>query len=248
MDPRTTRGFLNNNPGNMDRVKPPSEPWQGEIRDTNDKRLTGFQLHELLAGRFCVFVSAEWGIRAMVRNLMAYERAGWDTIREIIEHWAPSNENNTTAYIDAVCQRSGLRPDDFISMSDYKTAYAIVDAIIRHECGGMPYTGKEIEDGLRLAGVVKPAGSSSTAKAAMLATTATVAQPALPALQETLQEIVDSIAPLTDMSQIFAYVFLGLKVVLALVTIAGVVWMVRERFGRTERDAKIDPNPTPNGI
>ena len=30
MDPRQTRGFLNNNPGNMDRGEP---PWNGEVRD-----------------------------------------------------------------------------------------------------------------------------------------------------------------------------------------------------------------------
>ena len=52
MDPRKSRGFLNNNPGNVDRS---ADVWQGEIRDPADPRLTDFQRNELVKGRFAVF-------------------------------------------------------------------------------------------------------------------------------------------------------------------------------------------------
>jgi hypothetical protein len=68
IDRYKARGFLNCNPGNMDRADP---PWLGEIRDValcvNDG-----QRMELTHGRFCVFSDAQHGIRAMVENLRAY--------------------------------------------------------------------------------------------------------------------------------------------------------------------------------
>jgi hypothetical protein len=244
--PRQTRGFLNNNPGNMNRSA--GEPWQGEIRDSNDKRLSGFQVHELLAGRFCVFASAEWGIRALVRNLQAYQAAGWDTISMMIDHWAPPNENDTTAYKQAVSQKTGIGLYDRLDMKVYANAHAVVDAIIRVECNGMPYEGKELEDGLRLAGVVRPAGSSSTAKGAAIASAATVAQPLLGTLQQPIQDTVDALSPLSDtapwIQQALAYGHLALTVI----AVAGVLWMLKERFSRADRDKKIDPNPTEVGV
>ena len=86
MDPKSTRGFLNCNPGNMDRGEP---PWNGEIRDLAHCA-NEVQKGELVHGRFCVFVDAPHGIRAMVKNLWAYhDRLGCRTIRDYINRWAP---------------------------------------------------------------------------------------------------------------------------------------------------------------
>jgi len=95
IDPKQTRGYLNNNPGNMDRGDP---PWNGEIRDIA-KCQNDIQRGELSHGRFCVFESAEMGIRAMAKTLLAYhDRLGCRSIRDYINRWAPPNENNTEAY------------------------------------------------------------------------------------------------------------------------------------------------------
>jgi hypothetical protein len=67
MDPKEQRGYLNHNPGNIDRS---ADNWQFEIKDPNDPRLTPFQVHELTYGRFCVFADAVHGIRAMAKNLL----------------------------------------------------------------------------------------------------------------------------------------------------------------------------------
>lgn len=248
MDPRTTRGFLNNNPGNLDRAA--GEPWQGEIRDSHDSRLTAFQANELTAGRFAVFASPEWGIRAMAKNLQAYQRSGFKTVRQMIDRWAPPSENNTVAYIQAVAERIGQSADTPIEMTDYKAAAAVIDAIIRVECAGMPYAGKELEDGLRLAGVVKPVGitTSTTAKGATVASTATVGTAALSALQQPIQQTADSLAPFAGTTQTVDHILLGLKLALGAIALIGVGIMVWERIKRERRDQAIDPNPTVVGV
>lgn len=244
MNPRETRGFLNANPGNMDRAQ--GEPWQGEIRDPADPRLTDFQRKELTAGRFAVFASAEWGIRALVRNLMAYQRSGWFTINTMIDHWAPPNENNTAAYKARVSASTGKGLDEPIDMAVYAVAYAMADAIINVECGGMPYGPDVLEDGLRLAGVVKPVGvtTSRTAMAGTVATGATVGTTALGALQDPLQQAADQLSPFAGTSHWIDRIILGLKIGLAVIAVIGIGVMVYERVKRERRDQKIDPNPT----
>lgn len=148
--PKETRGFLNNNPGNMDRSEP---PWNGEIRDvslcTND-----VQRRELTRGRFCVFVSPVMGIRAMAKNLLAYNsRLGCRSVRDYINRWAPPIENNTEAYIQNVARRIGVSADETIAIRDRNVMAALIDGIIRVECAGMPYEGNEIEDGIKEAGL-----------------------------------------------------------------------------------------------
>ena len=150
MDPRQTRGFLNNNPGNMDRGEP---PWNGEIRDPA-RCANELQRSELVHGRFCVFVDAPHGIRAMVHNLWAYhDRLGCRTIRDYINRWAPPNENNTAGYIARVAASVGTDSDAEVDIHDRRIVGAVVNGIINVECAGMPYNGDEIDQGLALAGV-----------------------------------------------------------------------------------------------
>ena len=149
MDPKETRGYLNKNPGNMDRSEP---PWDGELRDVTDPLLTPFQVHELQYGRFCVFVDAQHGIRAMAKNILAYYATGLNSVNQIIGKWAPPTENNTTAYINRVCLTLGVVPNSAIDPRQRKVMRELVVAIISVECGGNPYT-TEIDEGLTLAGI-----------------------------------------------------------------------------------------------
>ncbi|MDP2332421.1 MAG: hypothetical protein Q8M19_17165 [Reyranella sp.] len=253
MDPRKSRGFLNNNPGNIDRG---AELWQGEIRDPADPRLTDFQRGELTKGRFCVFVSPLMGIRAMARNLFAYtDRAGLCEIADLINRWAPPIENNTSAYVDAVAKRLGVPANTCVNLRDYKVLHAIVDAIIRHECGGMPYAGSEIEDGLRLAGVVKPVGvtTSKTATSLTVSSGATIAgvgvevaqdsmhpatdvQATVTAVQEPLRQTAEGLAPFAGTSPAIAQALFWLKIVLAVIAIVGIAVAAWERVKRARRD------------
>lgn len=57
---------------------------------------------------FCVFDTMVNGFRAAFKNLYSYYLRDWITISKIIEHWAPSSENDTNAYIAFVCEKTGL--------------------------------------------------------------------------------------------------------------------------------------------
>lgn len=153
MDPRQTRGYLNNNPGNIDRAAPPY--WDGEIRDVNDPRLTAFQRKELVEGRFCVFTRAHYGLRALAKNLLAcHDRLGDSTVPQYIGHWAPpSDNNNTAAYIAAVCAEAGVSLYDVINIRDRRVLKAVMHGIVRVECAGVPYSDDQFDEAITAAGV-----------------------------------------------------------------------------------------------
>lgn len=141
------RGLRNNNPGNIDRQ--PGVRWQGMA--ANQSR----------DSRFVVFRSPDWGIRAIARVLITYQdkrqaRDGSriDTIQEIIDRWAPSVENDTSAYARHVARLTGIGVDETLDVYDYATMYALVQAIIVHENGMQPYSPEMITRGLELAGIV----------------------------------------------------------------------------------------------
>ena len=74
-------------------------------------------------------------------------------VATIIARWAPSNENNTAAYIAAVAGSMKVDPDIHLDVSDYSQLYPLVDAIIRHENGRNIYPRTTMDAGLALAGV-----------------------------------------------------------------------------------------------
>lgn len=239
MDPRTTRGFLNNNPGNIDRS---NQPWNGEIRDARDPRLGEFQRNELLNGRFCVFPAPEWGIRALALNLRAYQdRLGLRSIRAMISKWAPPNENNTEGYIQRVAATLKVSPDAPVDMREYKTAFQMCDAIIRVECGGMPYYGHEIEDGLRLAGVLPPVtvAASNTVRGSAAAVTGT----GVSAAADQLQAAAATLEPAAQQSHWVLYLLLALKILGGIAVLVGIGLVLYERFGRHRRDEEIEQVP-----
>jgi hypothetical protein len=74
-----------------------------------------------------------------------------DTVAEIIRRWAPSNENNTAAYIAAVCKSTGFGPDQPIDVTDKEVMEELVIAICRQENGRVSYPLDVIEDGVQRA-------------------------------------------------------------------------------------------------
>lgn len=139
MDTSIPRGIRNNNPGNIDRT---NINWQGMAAHQDDPR-------------FIVFRGPEWGIRAIARILLNYwANDGCKTIRQIINRWAPPEENDTDAYIADVANRSSLHADDMCDVRNVGTMSALVEAIIRHENDGQqPYSQAIIQQGLALAGI-----------------------------------------------------------------------------------------------
>lgn len=129
------RGIRNNNPGNLEYSK--TNPWVGQTGDD---------------GRFAKFETPEHGIRALGRNLLSYQRQGIDTVSDIINRWAPpSDNNNTDAYIQAVCAQLGVTADQQLDASNPDTLKALCAAIIQHENGSQPYSDQQLATGVSAA-------------------------------------------------------------------------------------------------
>lgn len=138
------RGIRNNNPFNLIITK---DPWQGLEKEQNDPR-------------FFQFESGVYGIRAGMRTLITYQdRHQRQTVRAIISAFAPAGENDTEAYIKAVCAHMGVKDDDVLDMHNYHDLRAISEAIIEHENGGpwaTWYKENELIKAMTLAGVEAP--------------------------------------------------------------------------------------------
>ena len=127
------RGIRNNNPGNIRRT---SDRWRGQSATQND-------------AEFVQFDSPVDGIRALVKVLRSYKRAGVDTVRGIIQRYAPPSENDTGAYAQHVASRLGVGLDTPIDVENKKTAHAIVVAITRHENKNQfPYAFNTVDAGV----------------------------------------------------------------------------------------------------
>ncbi|CDM21631.1 predicted internal virion protein D [Citrobacter phage CR8] len=130
-----TRGIRNNNAGN---IRVSKDQWQGA---------TGSD------GEFVTFETPEHGIRALSKNLLSYQRQGFDSVGKIISRWAPPNENDTEAYINNVVSATGLQRDQALDLNDPSTLAALARAIMVQENGAanMQYTDDQIQAGVGMA-------------------------------------------------------------------------------------------------
>lgn len=136
-NPLPTRGERLNNPGNIDRT---AAAWRGMADDQSGD------------ARFVVFSTPEHGIRALCKVLMTYyRRHGLNTVRTIINRWAPPGENDSVAYIDHVARILGVSYDDPIQVDDADTLELLARAIIQHENGRVIYEKAVIVAGVDMA-------------------------------------------------------------------------------------------------
>ena len=130
-----TRGLRNNNPGNIRRDG--RTMWQGLAATQTDPS-------------FWQFTDPVYGIRALAKILHNYNAIyGLNTVREIISRWAPPNENDTGAYVNAVAADLGVGPDEPINVDSRMND--LVAAIIHHENGTQPYDLATVSTGVNLA-------------------------------------------------------------------------------------------------
>lgn len=128
------RGLRNNNPGN---IRNSSTEWQGEITPSKDKS-------------FKQFTSMAYGYRAVIKLLQNYRKLyHLKTIAELINRWAPSNENNTSAYITRVCKEMQVPSTYVIDIEDKATMCAMAAAISQVE-NGVPAVMVDVERGWEL--------------------------------------------------------------------------------------------------
>lgn len=129
---KQTRGFRNNNPGNIRH----GNAWKGEVQGADSA--------------FETFEFVEFGIRAIYVLMQTY-RTKYKalTVEQIIKRWAPPIENNTKNYIIGVlaymsnfseharvaCNEHGANLDVFAT----DTLDELVAAIIFYESGYNPF-------------------------------------------------------------------------------------------------------------
>jgi len=125
------RGIRNNNPFNLKELPGDKTQWKGE-RATDDDPI------------FEEFETMEYGIRAGMITLRTYmKKHNLRTIIEIIKRFAPSSENNTRAYINAVCWITGFEENEILSANE-DTISKLTTAICRVENGGFYITNEQI--------------------------------------------------------------------------------------------------------
>jgi hypothetical protein len=113
-----TRGYRNNNPGNI-RLNPLIK-WEGEIKGTDTS--------------FVTFKNMTYGIRALMKLLSNYKKRGYNTIELILNRYAPANENNTTGYIHKVSTYTGI-PKNQNLVLDQMQMVKLARAIVKVEIG-----------------------------------------------------------------------------------------------------------------
>lgn len=120
----SVRGIRNNNPLNIRK----GCSWKGERTNQKDSD-------------FEEFVSIEWGIRAALKLMRNHitgfggKRPRMNTLKKLINVWAPPTENATMRYVDFVSDHVGLLPSDIINPDDGKIMCKIARAMAFVECG-----------------------------------------------------------------------------------------------------------------
>lgn len=120
------RGIRNHNPGNIEWSA--ANDWRGQVG------------HD---GRYIIFETPHFGIRALAKLLLNYNKLyGLETVYSIISRWAPNTENNTSSYIRAVSDALGVDPLQVVDVKAYLPE--LVRAVIHHENGMQPYNALQI--------------------------------------------------------------------------------------------------------
>lgn len=227
---RPTRGVRNNNPGNIRHVR--GTKWQGEAPAQPDKE-------------FVTFVSAEMGVRALVRTLLTYNKAHkLKSVRAIINRWAPPNgfangrsyTQNTSAYIDAVARELGkalgqtINVDQALDVDSRRIMRPLVVAIIAHENAGHRYPDRVIDEGLRLAGIadVAPRSLLSTGEVKGALISAPLALMSGLEVVDTFGKARDQLMPAASMSPL-------IQALIVLLSLAGCIVVIWSRFSRQKK-------------
>lgn len=131
---RLPRGIRNNNPGNIREKR--SSHWDGQSGTD---------------GEFAIFTAPVFGIRALARVLMTYEKKhGINTVDGVIRRWAPDSENDTDSYIKHTAKALNVGRGQYINVTE--RLGELIRVIIKHENGEQPYSDDLIKQGIDMAG------------------------------------------------------------------------------------------------
>lgn len=130
------RGIRNNNPGNLE--------YAGQLGASRED-----------AGRFAKFSTPQEGLNALARQLRLYGTRGLNTIRAVVERYAPKKDgNNVDSYVSHLSQLMGISEGEKFDVNNDPAALkALMNAIIQHENGMNPYSADMINQAAGMAPV-----------------------------------------------------------------------------------------------
>ena len=146
------RGIRINNPGN---VRLSQDHWVGQVYPGTDSS-------------FCQFDTMAHGVRCAAKVLLGYQQQKMNTVRRIINRWAPPVENDTGSYVRAVAASCTVAPDNPVKLGEDMLA-RLCRAIFHHENGGDFVSDADLSAGVRMAlGQPVPANPGRNATLAAL--------------------------------------------------------------------------------
>ncbi|EGG9165376.1 hypothetical protein HG855_004579 [Salmonella enterica] len=112
----------------------------------NLRYAAGYETASTRNGKFAVFPSLDEGVLAAAKQLQIYGTKGINNIHDIISKWAPSNENNTKAYIGHVVNATGRSEFEKLNLNDTRTLAKLITAMsVKEGAGSRLSEGKVIQ-------------------------------------------------------------------------------------------------------
>ncbi|EEH5713217.1 hypothetical protein GJL55_19395 [Salmonella enterica] len=112
----------------------------------NLRYAAGYETASTRSGKFAVFPSLDEGVLAAAKQLQIYGTKGINNIHDIISKWAPSNENNTKAYIGHVVNSTGRSEFEKLNLNDTRTLAKLITAMsVKEGAGSRLSEGKVIQ-------------------------------------------------------------------------------------------------------
>ncbi|ENC4207821.1 hypothetical protein ABKJ46_002912 [Salmonella enterica] len=112
----------------------------------NLRYAAGYETANTRSGKFAVFPSLDEGVLATAKQLQIYGTKGINNIHDIISKWAPSNENNTKAYIGHVVNATGRSEFEKLNLNDTRTLAKLITAMsVKEGAGSRLSEGKVIQ-------------------------------------------------------------------------------------------------------
>lgn len=98
----------------------------------------GYGTHNTKSGKFAVFPTLDEGVLAATKQLQIYGSKGINNVKDIVNKWAPSNENDTDAYIRHVVKSTKFSETEKLNLNDPAVLAKLISAMATKE-------GREVE-------------------------------------------------------------------------------------------------------
>ncbi|ANI28263.1 hypothetical protein PL78_00210 [Yersinia entomophaga] len=100
----------------------------------------GYGTHNTQSGKFAVFPTLDEGVLAATKQLQIYGSKGINNVKDIVSKWAPSNENDTAAYIRHVVKSTKFSENEKLNLNDPAVLAKLISAMATKEGAGSRVT------------------------------------------------------------------------------------------------------------